>query len=290
MAARRRLGAIPPSLFFLLFDTLAPLRLCVRPSTLYPCLSFVLFPRSFETPLECFLPPSAFRPPPSLPLTRSRRQSDTNRPRRGADAESGRGTAAASRRCCGTGATACGGTKTTVPGRKGCSCGPSLTTPVPSRMNTSCSWPWACWRRVSARGNLELPHGETGGVVVGADQAADAAAGGPFHLDGRGLDLFVMDDFHTSPPSSFIGTRRCIAPRIDSRLRPESFYHIRTDEAIPLGVHRGNLTVASPEVIVPMKFSDLRLFVKRPPQRSARPASAATSSTNCWPRWRKLQN
>ena len=44
-------------------------------------------------------------------------------------------------------------------------------TPVPSRTNTSCSWPWVCWG-CSAGSNLELPHGEAGRIVVLADQAA----------------------------------------------------------------------------------------------------------------------
>jgi hypothetical protein len=51
------------------------------------------------------------------------------------------------------------------------------------------------FRRLAAGGYLELPHGKTGGGVIGSDQAAHATIHGPFRIDRRGFDLFAMDDF-----------------------------------------------------------------------------------------------
>ena len=56
------------------------------------------------------------------------------------------------------------------------------------------------FRRMAAGGDLEVPHRETRGGVVGTDQAAHAAARCPFAIDGSRLHLFAMDDFHDSSP------------------------------------------------------------------------------------------
>ena len=50
------------------------------------------------------------------------------------------------------------------------------------------------FRRVSAGGDLEMPHREARGGVVRTDQAAHAAARRPLGIDGSGFDLFTMDD------------------------------------------------------------------------------------------------
>jgi hypothetical protein len=49
---------------------------------------------------------------------------------------------------------------------------------------------------MAAGGKLELPHRETGGIVLGADQATHATIGGALEGHWSGLDLFAMDDFH----------------------------------------------------------------------------------------------
>lgn len=55
--------------------------------------------------------------------------------------------------------------------------------------------------RVSAGSDLETPHRKTWGGVLGSDQAAHAAAHGPFGVDRRGFHLFVMNDFHGNDPN-----------------------------------------------------------------------------------------
>jgi hypothetical protein len=51
-------------------------------------------------------------------------------------------------------------------------------------------------RSASTRGNLELPHGETGRAVGLADQASHPHARSPVGLDEGLLNSLVMDDLH----------------------------------------------------------------------------------------------
>ncbi len=57
---------------------------------------------------------------------------------------------------------------------------------------------------ISAGGDFELPHTETGRSVALADEATDPASHGPFHIDGGGFNLLVLNDFHYDGPRNLV--------------------------------------------------------------------------------------
>ena len=156
--------------------------------------------------------------------------------------------------------TCFGGTKTTVPGRNGCSCVPYQHHARTLQNKHFVLVAVGMLGGVPAGGDLEVPHRETGGgFVFRADETADAAGHRPsFHLDGRGRNC----------SQSMIFMACALVPEGDSPIfaatlhwasdpgqspvnRCESEKSTEADNTQPcISFPQGNYTVANPEVML----------------------------------------